>query len=74
MIFYPFNINEMEDQIIEYHGELEPDSNYFNQFSHRGRVAIIMLKILSTNISKETVMEEKIFLSFTPISGVFQPT
>ena len=35
MIFYPFDINEMEDQIIEYHGELDPDSNYFNQFSHR---------------------------------------
>ena len=33
--FYPFDINEMEDQIIEYHGELDPDSNYFNQFSHR---------------------------------------
>ena len=35
MIFDPFDINEMEDQIIEYHGELDPDSNYFNQFSHR---------------------------------------
>ena len=35
MIFYPFDINEMDDQIIEYHGELDTDSNYFNQFSHR---------------------------------------
>ena len=35
MIFDLSDINEMEDHIIEYHGELDPDSNYFNQFSHR---------------------------------------
>ena len=34
MIFYSFEINEDEDQTIEYHGELDPDRNYFNQFSH----------------------------------------
>ena len=28
MIFDPFDINEMEDQIIEYHGELDPDSSF----------------------------------------------
>ena len=35
MIFDPFEINEHEDQIIEYNGELDPDRNYFNQFSHQ---------------------------------------
>ena len=35
MIFYPFEINEDEDQTIEYHGELDPDRNDFNQFSHQ---------------------------------------
>ena len=33
MIFDPFEINE--DQIVEYNGELDPDGNYFNQFSHQ---------------------------------------
>ena len=35
MIFDPFEINEHEDQIVEYNGELDPDRNYFNQFSHQ---------------------------------------
>ena len=35
MIFDPFEINEDEDQIVEYNGELDPDRNYFNQFSHQ---------------------------------------
>ena len=35
MIFYPFEINEIEDEIIEFHGEQDPDRNYFNQFSHQ---------------------------------------
>ena len=35
MIFDPFEMNEDEDQTIEYHGELDPDRNYFNQFSHQ---------------------------------------
>ena len=35
MIFDPFEINGDEDQTIEYHGELDPNRNYFNQFSHQ---------------------------------------
>ena len=35
MIFDPFEINEHEDQIVEYNGELVPDRNDFNQFSHQ---------------------------------------
>ena len=35
MIFDPFEINEIEDEIIEFHGEQDPDRNYFNQFSHQ---------------------------------------
>ena len=35
MIFDPFEINEHEDQIVEYNCELDPDRNYFNQFSHQ---------------------------------------
>ena len=34
-IFDPFEINEDEDQIVEYNGELDPDRNYLNQFSHQ---------------------------------------
>ena len=32
-IFNPFEINE-EEHIFEYQSELDPDKNYFNQFSH----------------------------------------
>ena len=35
MIFDPFEINEIEDEIIEFHGEQDPDMNYFNQFLHQ---------------------------------------
>ena len=35
MILDPFEIIEDEDQIVEYNGELDPDRNYFNQFSHQ---------------------------------------
>ena len=35
MIVDPFEINEHEDQIVEYNGELDPDRNYFNRFSHQ---------------------------------------
>ena len=35
MIFDPFEINDHEDQIVEYNGELDPDRNNFNQFSHQ---------------------------------------
>ena len=35
MMFYPFQINEDEYQTIEYHGELDPDMNYFDQLSHQ---------------------------------------
>ena len=33
-IFDPFEINDDSDHIVEYHGELDPDKNYFNQFSY----------------------------------------
>ena len=33
-IFDPFEINENDDNIIEYQGELDPDKNYFNQLAH----------------------------------------
>ena len=35
VIFYPFETNEHEDQIVEHNGEKVPDRNYFNQFSHQ---------------------------------------
>ena len=34
-IFNPFEINEMQDQIMEYHGELGSIIKYLNQFSHQ---------------------------------------
>ena len=75
MIFHPFQINEDEDQTIEYHGELDPDRNYFNQFSHQlNKKATIILKTTSTNISKGTHKREKNYLLCTPTLGVFQPT
>ena len=33
-IFDPFEINENDDSIIEYQGELAPDKHYFNQLAH----------------------------------------
>ena len=38
------------------------------------RATAIILNIRSTNISNVTVMEEKNYFSFTPISGIFQST
>ena len=75
MIFDPFEINEDEDQTIEYHGELDPDRNYFNQFSYQlNKNATIILKTPSINMSKGTAMGEKNYLLCTPTLGVFQPT
>ena len=34
-IFDPFNINEDDNDIIAYHGDIDPDKCYFNEFSHR---------------------------------------
>ena len=34
MLFNPFDINEEENDITEYHGDLDPDKCYNNQFSH----------------------------------------
>ena len=31
-IFDPFEINDDNDHIVEYQGELDPDKNYFKQF------------------------------------------
>ena len=33
-IFDHFEINDDNDHILEYQGELDPDKNYFNQFSY----------------------------------------
>ena len=74
MIFYSFDINEMDDQIIEYHGELDTDSNYFNQFSHRLNKGSNYVEDSFNKYIKKTVTEGNFFLSFTPISGIFQPT
>ena len=75
MIFYPFDINEMEDQIIEYHGELDPDSNYFNQFSHRlNKSSNYYVEDSCNKYIKRNCHGRKKILSFTPVSGVFQPT
>ena len=34
-LFHPFEINEDENDILDYHGDLDPDKCYFNQYSHR---------------------------------------
>ena len=34
-LFHPFEINEDENDILDYHGDLDPDKFYFNQYSHR---------------------------------------
>ena len=33
-IFNPFNINEDDNDIIEYHGDIDPETCYFSEFSH----------------------------------------
>ena len=34
-VFNPFDINEDDDDIIEYHGDIDPDKCYFNEYSHK---------------------------------------
>ena len=34
-IFNPFDINEDDDDIIEYHGDIDPDKCYFNEYSYK---------------------------------------
>ena len=34
-LLHPFEINEDENYILDYHGYLDPDKCYFNQYSHR---------------------------------------
>ena len=33
-VLNPFDINEDDDDIIEYHGDIDPDKCYFNEYSH----------------------------------------
>ena len=75
MIFDPFEINEIEGEIIEFHGEQDPDRTYYNQFSHQ--------LIKSSDYYIEDSFNEYVKrncqgtenLSFcTPILGVFRLT
>ena len=34
-LVHPFEINEDENDILDYHGDLDPDKCSFNQYSHR---------------------------------------
>ena len=34
-LFQPFEINEDENDILDYQGDLDPDKCFFNQYSHR---------------------------------------
>lgn len=34
-VFNPFDINEDDDDILDYQGDLDPDKCYFNQYSHQ---------------------------------------
>ena len=34
-IFNPFDINEDDNDIIEYHGDIDPDKCYFNEYSYK---------------------------------------
>ena len=34
-VFNPFDINEDDDDIIEFHGHIDPDRCYFNEYSHK---------------------------------------
>ena len=34
-IFNPFDINEDDNDIIEYHGDIDPDKFYFNEYSYK---------------------------------------
>ena len=44
-LFNPFDINEEENDITEYHGDLDPDKCYYNQFCHN------LIKIATTKSS-----------------------
>ena len=43
-LFNPFDINEEENDITEYHGDLDPDKCYYNQFSYNliNKIAITL--------------------------------
>ena len=75
MIFYPFEINEDENQTIEYHGELVPDRNYFNQFSHQlKKNSNYYIEDSFNKYIKRNSYERKKNILCTPTLGVFQPT
>ena len=49
-MIFPFEINEIEDEKIEFNGEQNPDRNYFNQFPHQlSKSSNYLSKILLTN-------------------------
>ena len=33
-LFHPFELNDDENDILDYHGDLDPDKCYFNEYSH----------------------------------------
>ena len=74
MIFDPFEINEDEDQTVEYHGELDPDRNYFNQFSHQlNKNSNYYIEDSFNKYVKRNCYEREKYILCTPTLGVFQP-
>ena len=77
-IFDPFEINENDDSIIEYQGELDPDKHYFNQLAHYLSRSSnyyseeTLNKLISLNRLKVSILMG--FLCCTQISEVSPPT
>ena len=65
----PFQMNEEEDQKVYNSDHLDPDWNYFNQFSHNLRISTI---IYFNKISKENAIKE-IIISFIQSSIRYIP-
>ena len=75
MIFDPFEINEDEDQIVEYNGELNPDRKYFNQFVHQlNKNSNYHNEDYFNKYIKINCYEVGVYLSYTQTFGVSLPT
>ena len=74
MILDPFQINYDKDQINEYYGELDPDRNYFNQFSHQLKDNNYYIEDPFNKYIKRNSYEREKYLLCTPTLGEFQPS
>ena len=64
-LFNPFDINEEENDITEYHGDLDPNKCYYNQFPHNliKKIATTLWKIFQQISKLPSYSSQCIFLA-----------